>query len=208
MIICPELQTVFILVPRTGSGSLYREILRVYPKSMLLYRHMEADGVPQGYDRWKRVGFVRHPVARLHSLYKFMQRFGGGTRTSNTSGASIDTLRVRKQVEGRTFVEWLQQNDQPWTMPCDVNGAGGWWPTLSKRDPAPENKRSQWSYLRPDLGTVVYRFEDLPQHMAEWGLAPAHENKTPPSSGHIDLEAYTHIHKFCTWDFEQGCSYK
>ncbi|MBL3684559.1 hypothetical protein F2981_16960 [Sinorhizobium meliloti] len=43
-----------------------------YPRSTLIYRHMEADGVPAGYDRWRKVGVVRHPVERLWSLYKFL----------------------------------------------------------------------------------------------------------------------------------------
>lgn len=51
MILIPELETVVILVPRTGSGSLRRAIAEAYPSSMLVYRHMEADGIPAGYDR-------------------------------------------------------------------------------------------------------------------------------------------------------------
>lgn len=72
MILIPNLKVVLILVPRTGSGSLKRAVLNQYPDALLLYRHMEADGVPQGYDRWQKVGVLRNPQDRLWSLYKFL----------------------------------------------------------------------------------------------------------------------------------------
>jgi hypothetical protein len=77
VIILPSIETVVVLVPRTGSGSLKRAILDRYQDAMPIYRHMEADGVPAGYDRWRRVGVCRHPVDRLWSLYKFCQSGGG-----------------------------------------------------------------------------------------------------------------------------------
>ena len=61
MLLIPEIETVVVLVPRTGSGTLRRAIVQAYPKAMLIYRHMEADGVPAGYDRWSKVGVVRDP---------------------------------------------------------------------------------------------------------------------------------------------------
>jgi hypothetical protein len=45
VILIPEIETIVLLVPRTGSGSLRKAIAAKYPKSVLLYRHMEADGV-------------------------------------------------------------------------------------------------------------------------------------------------------------------
>lgn len=205
MIIVPELETVFVLVPRTGSGTLYRELMRVYPRSFLLYRHMEADGVPQGYDRWKRVGFVRHPITRLYSLYKFMQDFGGGAQVQG-GAASAGALRVRSQVTGKSFVEWLEQNNDPWTVPYDASGHGEWWPVLSRRDPAPENRRSQFSYLRPDLGTTIYKFETLPERMRGWGLDPAcHKNRTPAVEGDFCRRVRQHVATYCQWDIEQKC---
>lgn len=209
MLIVPELQTVFILVPRTGTGTLYREMLRVYPKAMLLYRHMEADGVPQGYDRWRRIGFVRHPVARLHSLYQFLGRFGGGAQVQG-GAASADAERARRQVQGRTFEQWLLENTDPWTVPYDLNGNGHYWPILSRRNAAPENRLSQFAYLRPDLGTEVRHFADLCPSMVEWGLDPLqHHNAThtPPVPLPLSDEARTHVERYCAWDLEQGCTY-
>lgn len=202
MIIVPELETVFILVPRTGSGSLYRELRRVYPRSMLLYRHMEADGVPQGYDRWKRVGFVRHPLKRLWSLYNFMRSFKGGSLVQHDG----DRQRIIAQVANRDFEDWLLNNAEPWTVPFDLTGQGAYWPVLERSHPAPENKLSQWAYLRPDLGTVVYKFETLPRRMLNWGLNPETKANVvgsgqPWTSAAINL----HMHKFCAWDMEQDC---
>jgi hypothetical protein len=198
MMIVPELETVFIFVPRTGSGTLYRELRRVYPRSMLLYRHMEADGCPRGYDRWQRTGFVRHPLLRLWSLYNFMRGFQGGALVQHDR----DKQRIWKQVD-RPFEDWLLHNEQPWTVPYDLSGEGAYWPVLERTHTAPENKLSQWSYLRPDLGTDVLKFVDLHQHMRDWGLSPAlcansTQASEPPSSPAISA----HIQRFCKWDLE------
>lgn len=205
MIIVPELKTVFVLVPRTGSGTLYRELMRVYPRSMLLYRHMEADGVPQGYDRWRRIGFVRHPLTRLWSLYCFMQTFGGGAQLP---GFVADVERAQRQVAGKSFAEWLETNCEPWTMATDVNGDGHYWPLLSRTNAAPENKISQWNYLRPDLGTEIRKFEYLRDAMVEFGLDPDRRANTVGSRpAPDDIGAgVPHTLKFCQWDLEQGCS--
>jgi hypothetical protein len=207
MLIVPELQTVFILVPRTGSGTLYREMKRVYPRAMLLYRHMEADGVPHGYDRWKRVGFVRNPLMRLLSLYAFMQTFTGGAQVQG-GGASADAARIRRQVDGKIFEEWLLGNVEPWTVPYDLNGEGAYWPVLTRRHAAPENKLSQWQYLRPDLGTQILRFDDLRNHMNTWGLQPsttANVTTTGRTDVVVSQAVDDHIRRYCSWDLEQGC---
>lgn len=205
MILVPELQKVFILVPRTGSGSLYREILRVYPKSMLLYRHMEADGCPRGYDHWERIGFVRHPLARLWSLYRFMQDFGGGACVQG-GAASSDAERIRAQVT-RTFEDWVLNNESPFTTPYSLNGDGAYWPVLSRINPVPETKISQRAYLRPDLGTTVFKFENLQKHMAGWGLNPstiknAAGVRVRPAMSQALAD---HFAKFCEWDLAQTC---
>lgn len=203
MLIVPELQKVFILVPRTGSGTLYREMKRVYPKAMLLYRHMEADGCPRGYDRWERIGFVRHPLMRLWSLYHFMRVFVGGAQVQH----SADVLRILNQVD-RPFDDWLLNNTEPWTIPYDLSGQNDFWPVLERTHPAPETRLSQWSYLRPDLGTKVLKFQNLQKHMAEWGLDPtalanATSKSRPPVTVNDDI--VEHLNRFCKWDIEQNC---
>jgi len=208
MLIVPELKAVFILVPRTGTGTLYREMRRVYPKSMLLYRHAEASLVPPGYDRWCKVGFVRHPLTRLRSLYHFMQTFGGGAQVQD-GAALADAKRVRRQVYGKTFEDWLLHNREPWTVPFDLNGAGGYWPILFRANAAPENLLSQHAYLRPDLGTQVLRFQELSQHMVTWGLNPEvrkNDTVTPPTLEGVSQKVLAHLNHYCEWDLAQGCS--
>lgn len=215
MLIVPELEKVFILVPRTGSGSFYREMRRVYPRSMLLYRHMEADGCPRGYDRWERIGFVRHPLARLVSLYTFLQTFGGGAQVQGGQ-ASKDAQRIREQAN-RPFIDWLRNNDAPFTTPLSPNGDGAYWPVLSRINPLPENKLSQFDYLRPDLGTTIWKFENLRRHMSMLGLdihQVSNNTRTVEKIGshrraHVPLDegVNEHISTYCRWDLEQDCRY-
>ena len=73
----------------------------------MLYRHMEADGVPHGYDRWRKVGVVRNPVDRLWSLYKYLQRFGLDWCAEHDE---TYTARMRASVE-QPFEQWLIGND-------------------------------------------------------------------------------------------------
>ena len=73
MILIPEKQVVLILVPRTGSGTLKRAVKARYPKSILLYRHMEADGGPAGYDRWQKIGIVRQTVESVQIPSRFQR---------------------------------------------------------------------------------------------------------------------------------------
>jgi len=73
MLLIPEIETVVILVPRAGSTSIKRAVLAKYPEAMMIYRHMEADGVPFGYDRWRKIGVVHNPIDRLCSLYKYLK---------------------------------------------------------------------------------------------------------------------------------------
>ncbi len=48
MIIIPELTTVVVCPPRTGSTSLKDAILERYTEAFMLYRHMEANQIPMG----------------------------------------------------------------------------------------------------------------------------------------------------------------
>lgn len=153
MILIPEIETVVILVPRTGSGSLRRAVQGRWPKSILIYRHMEADGVPQGYDRWHKVGVVREPVERLWSLYKFLLRFDGNH--------DPDYINAMRQSVAMPFDEWIVCNQVPFTSPYDSANRGRYWPQFTVRHPLPENRKSQFVYLRPDLGTEVHRFNHL-----------------------------------------------
>lgn len=200
MIFVPELQTVVILTPRTGTRSLKNALLATYPEAFMLYRHMEADGVPHGYDRWRKVGVVRNPVDRLWSLYKYLQRFGLDWCAEHDE---TYTARMRASVE-QPFEQWLIGNELPFTTPYDSAGLGRFFPAYACRHPVPENRKSQFVYLRPDLGTAIYRFGDqLAALYADLGVTPGHQNgtaeiPTPRLSG--DAKAY--VDRWFAWDME------
>ncbi|TPI86398.1 hypothetical protein [Mesorhizobium sp. B2-8-9] len=201
MIIVPEIQTVVILVPRTGSGSLRRAIAAKYPGSVLLYRHMEAEGVPAGYDRWQKVGVLRDPVQRLWSLYKFCQRFREKFgEHSDQEQAHVDAI---VQSVDMPFSEWIVNNQLPFTNPYDSSGRGRFWPQYTVRHSLPENRKSQFVYLRPDLGTKVYPYSGLGTLYQELGIADLFRtNSTPPSPApQLSDEAKDHVRRFFAWDF-------
>jgi hypothetical protein len=191
------METVVILTPRTGSGSLRRAIAERFPKSILLYRHMEADGVPHGYDRWKKVGVVRHPVDRLWSLYKFLKDFNG-----DYSLAYIEAMH--KSVE-MPFSEWIVNNRVPFTTPYDAAGKGRFWPQYTVRHPLPENMKSQFMYLRPDLGTTILQYSDMGTIEAYFDVELGRTNSTPiERMPRLTDEASDHCYRFFEWDF---CNY-
>lgn len=205
MILVPEIETVVILTPRTGTRSLKRAIAERYPASQMIYRHMEADGVPFGYDRWRKVGVVRDPVDRLWSLYKYLVRFGLDWCQEHDE---TYTARMRASV-GQPFEEWLLHNELAFTTPYDSAGLGRFYPAYACRHPLPENRKSQFVYLRPDLGTTVYRFDEIAAFHTELGVDPPRLNGTteqlPPE---ISAEAQAYVARWFEWDLSMTISNK
>ncbi|SOC42469.1 hypothetical protein SAMN05892877_11011 [Rhizobium subbaraonis] len=194
MILVPELKTIIILVPRTGSGSLRRAIAARYPRSILLYRHMEADGVPAGYDRWQKVGIVRQPVERLWSLYKFLRTFAG-----DHDSAYVEAMR--KSV-AMPFDEWIVENRVPFTTPYDSAGYGRFWPEYTVRHPMAENRKSQFMYLRPDLGTDIMQFDDLDAVSRRFDIElPQHNRTDDTSAPELSAAAQDYCERVFAWDF-------
>ncbi len=195
MMIVPEIETVVIFVPRTGSGSLRRALAARYPEALLPYRHMEADGVPRGYDRWRRVGIVRHPLDRLWSLYKFMRDY----RSRHHDPAYVASLNRSASIP---FSDWIVNNQTVFTSPYDSAGRGRYFANFTVNHPLPENRKSQFMYLRPDLGTEVIRFEDIGLLAADLGVTLEHHNETvrermPP----LSEEAAEYVDRVFAWDF-------
>lgn len=197
MIIVPELETVVILVPRTGSGSLYRSLLEKYPKAMMPYRHMEACGVPQGYDRYHKVGVVRHPLLRLWSLYKFLHRMPGTHEA--------DWTERQRQAVQRPFDDWILNNEIVFTSSFGDPRNTRFYPRHTVRYALPENRKSQFVYLRPDLGTVVWPFEDLSVlSQRRFGVQLGNENATEHQDmPRISAEAHSYMLRVFAWDYEQ-----
>ena len=199
MLLIPEIKTVVILVPRTGSGTLRRAVKERYPQAIQLYRHMEADGVPIGYDRWRKVGVVRNPVDRLWSLYKFMRDMDGPH-----DAAYMDSMRKSASVP---FSDWIVNNNIPFTTPYDTSMRGRYFAEYAVRHPLPENKKSQYLYLRPDLGTKIYNFDSLGALEVDLDVdLSARHNKTASSHApKLSTEAWEHIQLAFKWDL-QRCS--
>ena len=195
MIIIPEIETVLILVPRTGSGALRRAVAERYPQSMLLYRHMEADGIPAGYDRWRKIGVARDPLDRLWSLYKFLKKFDG-----QHAQAYIDAMRASVD---RPFEDWLLNNEVVFTSPYDRNWSCKlFYPQFTVRHPMPENRKSQFLYLRPDLGTQVYPYELVPELAKRLDLQMGRVNVTGKTEAPQLSEAtWDYLKTVFSWDF-------
>ena len=197
MILIPEIEKVLLLVPRTGSGSLRRAVLARYPQAMQVYRHMEADGVPIGYDHWQKVGVVRNPLDRLWSLYKFLGRFG----IAHQRYEHAYTKAQRDSVD-RPFDEWILRNKEVFTSPYDSAGLSRFWPQFCVRHPIPENVKSQWLTLRPDLGTEIWRYEDLHKLAVMLDITLERHNETAPNPvPKISLEASEHVGRVFKWDY-------
>lgn len=199
MIIIPERECVVITPPRTGSTALCEELQRTYQSVMWPYRHMEADGVPYGYDRWTRVGIVRNPLDRLWSLYKYLQRFGIDYCSKHNKAY---TGRMRESVN-RPFEEWLVENELVFTSPYDSTGGLDFHPRYACHHPLPENRKSQFIYVRPDLGTRVVPYHRLSELCRELGVEPGRENgydSTPVPQ--IGTEAREYLERWHVWDLE------
>lgn len=196
MLLIPEMSTVLILPPRTGSGTLRRAVLSTYPQAVQIYRHMEADGIPFGYNTWNRIGIARNPFDRLWSLYKFLRGFSG----EQHDPAFVRAMQASVQ---RPFSDWLVNNQVVFTSPYDRAGRGRFWPQYAVRHPMPENQKSQALYLRPDLGTEVVPFSQIQLLADHLGVDISQranvteEEPMPP----LCREAVEFVQRVHAWDF-------
>ena len=201
MIIIPDLETIVLLVPRTGSSALRNAILARYPNATMLYRHMEADGVPLGYDRFRRVGVLRDPVDRLWSLYRYLRVIGEGRKASGTGKWEPSYVARQRASVDMPFNDWIVDNQTVFTSPYDQVDGAKFYPGFCVRHPIPENRKSQFIYLRPDLGTVVWHYRQLADLFDEFDLAPQSINGAPPlAMPALNDRAADHIARFFDWD--------
>lgn len=155
MIIIPELKMVVICTPKTGTTSLISAVKKRYPKSSFPYRHMEASSIPKEYKNWRKVGVFRDPVERLWSLYKYAAKY----QSDSPKVCKHYISGLNESVKDISFEDWLLNNDFCFTQPYNKNGE------ISEKylveNIIPENRKSQFLYLRPDLGTEIINYEEL-----------------------------------------------
>lgn len=197
MLVVPEQESILILPPRTGSTSLHHAIRETFPQSFLLYRHAERDAIPPGYESYSVVGFVRHPLPRMWSLYKFICSLDP---MGSAKWAQEEVMRLLESVQGKTFEDWLLHNDRPF-LPSDTVHPG-----LYQLRHTPENKRSQADYLLPDRGTTIIPFTELVPFMRHFGLPELHLNE---STHRIPMrvptrEVQNHLETFMGWELALG----
>lgn len=199
MIIIPERQLVLITPPRTGSTSLLCACQAKYPFTMSVYRHMERDGTPDGYDTWETWGVMRHPQHRLMSLYRYC------CAVAHNRGG--DWARVISGEAMQSFDDWLINGQTPFTHPH--------WFLMTPFDPRyyvkhsmPEQRKSLWWYLRPDLGTTIVRLEDDDEMLtlrARLGIGDlGHYNVTNDKRPPFTLSTLMdHLERHFEWDLQQ-----
>jgi len=178
MIIIPELKTVLLQPPRTGTTAVRDAVLAKYPKSFLLYRHMESDGIPFGYAHWHKVAQVRHPVDRLMSVFKYMREPIVKERTKLEWRA-----RMMRATENG-FDAWLQ-NKEIFTSSMLPSG-----PDFRPRDAVkwsyPEQVKSQALWAR-DAELIM--FENLEADaLSQLGVEIEHKNQSAPYNVDYDLD--------------------
>lgn len=198
MIIIPELQKVVILVPRTGTTALKNAIRAKYPDAFMLYRHMEADGVPHAYDRWEKVGVIRHPVERLFSLYKYCRHF-----SKHRNKPQFEAYRkAHEAATACSFNEWLLTNTLPFNNQYDSAYPDRVHPQYACLHSIPENRKSQWLYLRPDIGTRIWAYEDLAGYADHLGVTLDVTNVSlPMDKPPLTAAAMGHVCNWFKWDF-------
>jgi hypothetical protein len=151
MLIVPEIESVIIQPPRTGSTALRDAVLDRYPKAITLFRHMERPGIPMGYENWNIFCLVRDPFDRLVSIYNYMTDFRPTSKPGG--GATAEWIARMSGDTNRPFADWLEQSTEVFTDPVDTSGQ--FLPYYNICDPAPIARKSQGRWARPDLGPVT-----------------------------------------------------
>lgn len=152
MIVIPEARAVVILVPRAGSTALKELLLGAFPRAFMPYRHMEADGVPAGYECYQKYGLVRKPLTRLWSMWHYIKRMES-ERKPTWDSFGIDEI-VAEANTG--FINWMLNGSVPFAR--SASPTGNVYPQYHTLHPKHEFHKSQYVYLRPDLGTRVFPF--------------------------------------------------
>ena len=106
MLIIPELKSVVIMPPRSGSTALRAALKAQYEQATAPFRHGEVAMlryIPQVTDEWSVVYMLRDPMSRMQSLWRYMHEVNE-VRNARAPKEWID--RVRKDAD-RPFQDWL-----------------------------------------------------------------------------------------------------
>lgn len=212
MIIIPEIETVVIQPPRTGTTALRKVLMETYPDAINLYRHMERDGIPEPYQHWKCVVQWRRPLDRLMSLYRYMRQ-----PTSTSGNIHPQWLKDVRADTDQHFRDWIKKGKHPFTKRGQV-GDEDFNPFYAVHYPdVPINRKGIQFWAQPKMGPYVL----LPLELKEpfllrnlLGLEPdallPKLNASDPRD--LDLamgyggdmhEIYDHLKKHHAWDLEQ-----
>ncbi|MFG6573625.1 hypothetical protein ACGYLO_18865 [Sulfitobacter sp. 1A13353] len=151
MLIVPEIQSVIIQPPRTGSTALRDAVQATYPKAITLYRHMERPGIPAGYENWDIYCLIRDPFDRMVSIYNYMTDFRPTSKPGG--GASAAWIERLRNDTDRPFADWLADSLEVFTDP--INYDGTFLPYYNVMEKTPIARKSQYRWARPDLGPVT-----------------------------------------------------
>ncbi len=194
MIIIPEIETVVILPPKTATTSIIKAVKRRYDNSFQIYRHMEADGIPFGYDHWNKVGVVRNPIERLWSLYWYC-------KTVERIGFEEYQEKLRNSVNC-SFEDWILNNEIIFTDPNSSHDPLEYFPRYAILHAIPENRKSQYIYLRPDLGTKIFQYNRIGDFEEALDISLSKLNTTLKEKiPLLSSEVENYIYKYHKWDF-------
>lgn len=175
MIIIPEIEKVFIRIPRSGSGTLKNAIFRTYPRAFELYHHMEAGGMPLGYGGWQTVALLRDPIERMWSLYRFCKRVQGNV-------SEWGDLQ-RASVQGLDFIDWVLDNKT-----CFIHPVVGqkMYPIYSCLRMVPETRKTQIGYFSAAQNPTMLWPHERVQDCANWlGLVQIEHHNRAKDEGPI-----------------------
>lgn len=183
MLIIPELKKVLIQPPRTASTSLRQAVAQRYPKTISLYRHMEWAGVPQGYERYTPVYISRHPVLRLHSLWRYMRHASKDT----CPNATQDWIDRQNKDADRDFVDWVL-NSKELFNDAGTSPDGAYYSTFRS---VPASRKGFWHFMADKRGVYPKYMEvlDFRDAFDVLDLEEVHRNAAPGREEHT-LEMY------------------
>lgn len=200
MLLIPELKSVVIQPPRTGTSAFRDAILKRYPNAISIYRHMERPGIPRGYEAWSVYCMIRDPFERLASLYSYMGNFRPTSKIED--GPHPDWVARMSGDVARPFADWLEESSEVFTDPNDPTGA--FLPYYNITEPTAAVRKSQFRWARPDMGAVtLFSIEDTKRVSEFFDVAPKPMNAAikrirPARCARVEA----HLRAWHAWDLE------